>query len=127
MTRFLSAAAALFAALAAGCGGPGVPPPVDPAEAGRQLTAALDAWKQGEAFGTLAARSPPVVFNEPLWEGGTKLLAYELGPVEMNGRQARCTAKLSLKGQDGKASERSIGYVIDTTPRVVIVRENLGM
>jgi hypothetical protein len=117
----------LVAALLAGCGGSDVPPAVDPDEAARQLRAALDAWKSGEPHDSLAAKTPPIVFTEPLWEGGTKLLTYELGPVELNGRQGRCTAKLVLQGKDGKQSERKIGYVIDTVPRVVIVRENLGM
>ena len=88
--------------LLAGCGGPDVPAPVDPAEAGRQLGAALESWKAGEPHAGLAARNPPVVFSEPLWEGGTRLLTYEVGPVELNGRQGRCTAKLTLRGPDGK-------------------------
>ena len=114
-------------ALASGCGGPPLAAPVDPADAGRQLAAALDAWKAGAAHETLTAASPPVYFNEPLWKDGTRLTAYELGTVEMHGRQARCTVKLSLKGKDGKASERKIGYQIDTTPQVVIAREGLGL
>lgn len=126
MTRFIPLPAALGLAILAGCGGPEVPPAVDPAEAGRQLAVALDSWKAGEPHAGLAAKAPPVVFSEPLWEGGTRLLAYDLGPVELNGRQARCTAKLSLRNPDGKQYERSIGYQIDTTPRVVIVREGLG-
>ena len=112
--------------LLAGCGGPDVPAPVDPAEAGRHLAAALEAWKAGEPHAGLAAKAPPVVFSEPLWEGGTRLLAYEVGPVELNGRQGRCNAKLALRSPDGKQYDRSIGYQIDTTPRVVIVREGLG-
>lgn len=112
--------------LALGCGGPEVPPAVDPAEAGHQLTQALDAWKSGEPANSLASRQPPVVFAEPLWDDGVRLQGYELGRVELNGRQGRCTAKLALQSRDGKKYERSIGYVIDTTPRVVIVRESLG-
>ena len=113
-------------ALACGCGGPPLADPVDPADAGHQLAAALDAWKAEEPPDRLAAKTPPVYFNEPLWKDGSRLLAYELGAVEMHGRQARCTVKLSLKGKDGKSSERKIGYQIDTTPQVVIAREGLG-
>jgi hypothetical protein len=126
MARLRIAAAALVLALAAGCGGPELPPPVDPADAGRQLAAALDAWTKGEPYESLAAKEPPVVFNEPLWRDGTRLLAYELGEVEMHGRQGRCTAKLTLQNKDGKQYDRRIGYQIDTVPRVVIVREALG-
>jgi len=31
-----------------------------------------------------------------------------------------------LRDQAGKAGEREIGYLIDTTPQVVIAREGLG-
>ena len=117
---------ALVFALVAGCGARELPPPVDPADAGLQLGAALEAWKNGEPYGGLAEKSPPVVFNEPLWREGTRLVAFELGEVEMHGRQGRCTAKLTLQGKDGTQSQRRIGYMIDTVPRVVIVREGLG-
>ena len=113
-------------ALTTGCGGPELLPPVDPADAGRQLGAVLKAWKDGEPFESLAKREPPIVFNEALWRDGTRLLEYELGEVELHGRQGRCTAKLTLRDKDGKQFERRIGYQIDTVPRVVIVREALG-
>lgn len=112
--------------LLAGCAGSTVPPPVDPADARQQLTVALDAWKAGEPVDALARRDPPVVFVEPLWEKGTRLLDYEVTRVELSGRQGRGTAKLSLQDKDGKAYQRKIAYVIDTTPKVVIVREGLG-
>ena len=116
---------ALALALSGGCGQE-VPPAVDVGEAGRQLDAALKAWQDEKPHESLAAASPPVVFTEPLWENGTKLITYEIGPVELHGRQGRCTAKLTLRGKDGKQYERKIGYQIDTVPRVVIVREGLG-
>ena len=125
---FAATAAVALTLLAAGCGTTAeLPPTVDPADAGRELTAALDTWKKGEPHASLIARPVPVVFSEPLWEGGTRLLSYELGAVERHGRQARCTAKLALQEKSGKQYERKIGYQIDTTPRVVIAREGLGL
>lgn len=113
-------------ALAAGCSSPPLDPTVNTADAGTQLRAALDAWKAGEPHDALAGKSPPIIFSEPLWKDGARLLAYELGEVGLSGRQGRCTVKLSLRLKDGKASERKIGYQIDTVPQVVIVREALG-
>ena len=112
-------------ALAAGCG-PELPPPVDPADAAAQLRTVLDAWKAGEPFDSLAARNPPIVFNEPLWREGARLLSYELGEVQLHGRQGTCKVKVTVEDKDGKSVERRIGYQIDTTPAVVIVREGLG-
>ena len=112
-------------ALAAGCG-PELPPAVDPGEAGTQLRAVLDAWKAGEPFDSLERRNPPVVFNEPLWRGGATLVGYELGEVQLHGRQGTCKVKLTVVDRDGKTVERRVGYQIDTTPAVVITREGLG-
>ena len=126
MPRHSVCAAGLLLAVVAGCGGPDAAPPVDTADAGRQLAAALDAWKSGQPRESLAGRDPPIVFNEPLWAEGVQLVGYELGEVALHGRQGRCTAKLSLRDKDGKSFERKIGYQIDTVPRVVIVREALG-
>jgi hypothetical protein len=112
-------------AVATGCGQE-LPPAVDVGDAGKQLDYVLAAWKDGKPHDSLAAGQPPVIFTEPLWKDGTKLVAYEVGEVTLHGRQGRCTAKLKLVGKDGKEYERSIGYQIDTVPRVVIVREALG-
>jgi hypothetical protein len=119
------AAVLLAAALAAGCG-PELPPPVDPGEAATQLRTVLDAWKAGESFDSLERRDPPVVFTEPLWRDGAKLVSYELGEVQLHGRQGTCKVKLTVVNSDGKTVERRIGYQIDTTPAVVITREGLG-
>jgi hypothetical protein len=113
-------------ALFAGCGQE-VPKPIDLADAGRQLDAVLKAWKEDRPHASLATGDPAIIFTEPLWENGTRLLAYEVGAVELQGRQGRCTAKLTLRDKDGKQYERKIGYQIDTVPRVVIVREGLGL
>ena len=121
----LRAFALLAALLASGCG-KDLPPAVDTGDAGRQLDAALAAWRDGKPFESLAAGEPPVVFNEPLWKEGAKLVAYELGEVTLHGRQGRCTAKLTVQSKDGKQAQRNIGYLIDTVPRVVIVREGMG-
>ena len=102
-------------------------PPVDPAEANKQLVSVLEAWKQGQPYESLLQRSPPVYFNEALWrDGGNTLLDFEPGAVELVGRQGRCTVRLVLRDSNGKEFERKIGYQIDTTPKIVIVRETLG-
>jgi hypothetical protein len=114
----------LLAAL--GCGGRRLEPPVEPGEAGDVLRTALDAWKGGAAFGELDRRDPPIYFNEREWEAGKKLVSYEAGPVTLMGRQGRCMVKLTLQDKQGSPTTRNIGYLIDTTPRLVITREALG-
>jgi len=123
--RVIRMAAGCLLVLALGCG-PEPTPPVDTADAAVQLRVVLDAWKAGEPFDSLASRTPPIVFNEPLWRDGAKLVEYELGEVELHGRQGKCRVKLTLQEKDGKSAERRIGYQIDTTPSVVILREGLA-
>ena len=89
-------------------------------------TAAFVAWTQGEAHGALAQRQQPIYFNEPEWAAGTELVSSKVGKVELSGRQGRCKVQLTLKDKTGKVTEREIGYLIDTTPKVVITREALG-
>lgn len=109
-----------------GCGNT-IDPPVDTGKASEVLNTALDAWKQGEKYGELARRQPPIYFNEPEWEAGKKLVKYEAGPVTLSGRQGRCSVKLTLQDGAGKVTDRTIGYQIDTNPAMVITREALGI
>jgi hypothetical protein len=100
--------------------------PVEPADAAEVLNTAFEAWKQGEPYGALKQRQPPIYFNEPEWESGKKLVKFEPGEVTLSGRQGRCSVKLTLEDKSGKVTERVIGYQIDTTPTKVITREALG-
>ena len=111
--------------LTTGCNKAG-DPPVDTAEAEEKLRAVFQAWKGMQPYESLAQRSPPMYFNEALWRDGNILLEFEVGEVELYGRQGRCTVRLFLQGKDGKQFERKIGYQIDTIPNIVIVREGLG-
>ncbi len=108
-----------------GCSGP-IDPPVDPVQAGEVLRVALDAWKAGEKPADLQARTPAMYFNEPEFVAGKELVKSEVGQIELSGRQGRCKVKLSIRDKSGKVIEREIGYLIDTTPKVVITREALG-
>ena len=121
---FLLIASSLIV-LQVGCGQT-LEKPVDTAEAAEVVKTAFDAWKQGESYGSLKQRQPPLYFNEPEWESGKKLVSYEAGPVTLTGRQGRCSVKLKLQDQTGKVTERTIGYQVETTPTQVITREALG-
>jgi hypothetical protein len=109
----------------AGCGGGA--PPVNKDRASEVLKVAFDAWKNGDDYDSLAKRTPPLHFNEPAWKAGSKLVDFRIGAVDMLGRQAKCPVKLTLQDKAGKTIEREIGYLVDTTPNIVIVREGLGM
>jgi hypothetical protein len=126
MRTFAYFFACWLTALSTGCRGKHLDEPVDPGKATEVLTAAFDSWKQGEGYGTLSQRQPPIHFNEPEWASGKKLLKYELGQVTLAGRQGRCSVRLTLQNSAGKVTERVIGYQIDTVPNMVVTRETLG-
>jgi hypothetical protein len=125
MRLFLLLGSCLLPSLFSG-GAKSLDEPVDPGKAAEVLNTSLDAWKQGEHFGALEQRQPPIYFNEREWEGGKKLLKYEPEKVTLVGRQGRCSVKLTLQDGTGKVTERVIGYQIDTIPNIVITREALG-
>lgn len=111
----------LFALLAAGCGGGSLPPKADADEARKTLVIALDGWKAGETAETLAARQPPIFFNE--LKADQKLVSYTIADGhEMYGQSVRLSATLHLKMPDGSTKERKVSFLIDTAPALVIVQ-----
>lgn len=106
--------------LAVGCGGT-LPPRADADEARRVLAAALDAWKAGETAEALAARTPPVYFND--LKADQRLVSYTISDGhEMYGQSVRLSVTLTLSSPDGSTRERKVTYLIDTAPALVIVQ-----
>jgi hypothetical protein len=111
----------------AGCGEP-VAPKVDPDEARTALRTALEAWKSGQANSELESLRPPLLMNESDWTGGNRLLEYRMEEAgRVAGRQVRWVVWITLQDANGKkAPERKATYVIDTVPRIVIVRDSFA-
>jgi hypothetical protein len=114
----------LFALLlVSGCHeGTGLPPAADPEKARASLRTALDAWQQGEQPDSLKNRTPAIYFTDFAWQGGQRLLKYELGEQTKGvGQQVVCSAVLSLAKGNDKPYEKKARYLIDTDPAIVIV------
>lgn len=114
--------AALCLCLLAGCG-KGSLPPVDIDQAEPALQAALEAWKGGKTQEELVNQTPSILMNEDDWRLGKRLLDYKMEKGALSGRQVRCRVQIKLQDRDGKTVERSAIYMIDTLPRIVIVRD----
>jgi hypothetical protein len=131
MKRFGKAARAgrllliLLPALAPGCG-PAPPRPADPDVARQVLRTALDAWQKGDPADSLKAGQPPIYVNDTDWKAGVRLTGYEVkGDGTFYGAQYRCSVVLSVEPGKGGRSDKTVKYLIDTQPRLVIVRDDL--
>jgi len=100
---------------------------VDPGQAERVLRTALDAWKDGKTNADLEAQQPSIIMNEADWTNGNRLLEYKMTDTgKLDGRQVRWVVQIKLQDKNGKVTDRKATYIIDTIPRVVIVRDSFA-
>lgn len=116
---------ALALCLVAGCH-KNLGPDADPDAGGKALQTALEAWKSGAPQADLEKRQPPILMNEDDWGAGKRLLDFKVEETAMSGRQVRSRVRIKLRDRDGKTLEQRATYIIDTTPRIVIVRDTFA-
>ena len=98
----------------------------DPDEGDKALRTALEAWKDGKTPADLEQGTPSIIMNEDDWRTGKRLLDFHMEKGSLSGRQVRCRVRIKLQGKDGKTVDRDAVYIIDTTPRIVIVRDSFA-
>lgn len=106
-----------------GCGGTRATP-ADADQARAAVRTALEAWK-ADSLDKLA-KVEGIVFNDHDCRAGRRLVEYKIEADDRFGNSVRCRAVLSLRDRDGKTLEKRIAYLVDTSPTIVIVREDLG-
>src|SRR5262249_20621679 len=112
----------LLGAVLVGCGGGSLPDQADPAQAKEGLPLALDAWQKGQSLDALRARTPAIHFNDHKPAAGMRLLSYELRDEhEFFGQSVRFKVKATVEQKGGASKERTLTYLVDTSPAVVIV------
>jgi hypothetical protein len=115
-------AMALF--LLSGCGGGSSAHAVNTSQARDALVTALDQWKSGEK----PRSAPSMTIQDFEWESGAKLVAYELqGDGQARGANLSIKVKLTLAPKDGKGKnvEKSVYYLVGTSPSVTVFRDML--
>jgi hypothetical protein len=105
-----------------GCGG-SLGPDADRDVADKALRTAMENWQNGKSQVDLEKGQPAIIMNEDDWRTGKKLVEFKIDECTLSGRQMRCRVRLKLQDKDGKNAERNAVYIIDTTPRIVIVRD----
>ena len=107
--------------LLSGCSGRVAP--VDVGKALVALESSLDRWKEGKKPEDLLEESPPITANEFEWSREAKLLDYEIVGDEKNADQSLIAwVKLKLASPDGKISETTAKYIINTRPELTVLR-----
>lgn len=109
----------------AGCGNLGPPSSGDRAEARTVLNQALAAWCRGDSPDSLKAASPPILVSDHQWQGGHRLISYELDASDRTvGADSRIKVKLRLEAPRGKRFQAETEYTVATRPVITVVRED---
>lgn len=105
-----------------GCGGTNAPVNVDIAQ--QTLTSTLEFWKDGETPESVGEQKPAIIVQDIDWTSGAKLLDYEIidegKPVDAN---LIAKVKLKLAGADGKETQKTVTYVVGTSPVLTVFRD----
>jgi hypothetical protein len=118
--------AALCLCFLQGCG-KGAGDNADLNEAGPALRTALEAWKSGSPQKELANLNPPLLMNEDDWREGKRLMDYKMDEAgTLQGRQVVWRVQIKVQDKNGKTENVRAKYVVDTTPRIVIVRDRFA-
>ena len=97
----------------------------DPAKAKEIAITILDAWKNGESMEALKQKTPPMFAVIDLWKDGCKLTSYEfVGDSEMVGPNVRLNVRFSCQNKAGKNVDKTIKYLVTTTPAITFIKED---
>jgi hypothetical protein len=124
--------AVLATLLLPGCSDPSRAHAVHEPTARDALKTALDGWKKGETPSSFATASAPMIVQDFEWESGARLLDYQLvNDGKAYDANLRVQVKLKLadgagKGAaGGKSSEKTVWYLVGTSPKVTVFRDML--
>lgn len=108
----------------AGCGGnySAAAHRVDPEAARSTLVAVLDGWKSGDTPAAWQQKSPSVVIQDFDWLGGAELTSYEILTTKAIDANLHCEVKLALTGLPSGRSEKTVTYLVSTSPVLTVFR-----
>ncbi len=115
--------ASVMLAMMSGCGG-GNPHPVKPDVARQTLTQVMESWKKGEKPESLEQAAKKIVVQDMDWMSGSALVGYEvLGDDKPVGANLVAKVKLQLRDKDGQQSEKTVTYLVGTSPVLTVFRD----
>lgn len=111
----------------AGCGAPPAGPSGTTDDAGKQLSAALDAWKAGKKPADLQNVKPVVHVADQDWQTGKLLKSYQLSDAPTkNGGSWRVAAVLTLSAEGKPEQQKNVLYEVTLQPAITILRSDEG-
>lgn len=121
----VAGACAVLLSLVGGCGGSGGNPhPVESDQARAVLEDVLESWKQGESSESWREKDPEVVIQDMDWKSGAKLKDYEIiDPGKAVDANLHCDVKLTLVDAKGKSFEKTVTYLVGTSPALTVFRK----
>jgi hypothetical protein len=123
--RFLMLGLAIVLSQFAGCSSAPSVANSDPTKAKEIATTILDAWKNGETMESLKQKTPPMFAVIDLWKDGSKLNSYEfVGDGEMVGPNVRFQVRFNCQDKAGKKVDKTIKYLVTTTPAITFIKED---
>jgi hypothetical protein len=112
-----------------GCSGSSKAHAVDTPRAQEALKTALDQWKKGEGPRSLESSPTPMTIQDFDWAAGAKLIDYQIvddGKAYDANLRVRVKLTLSEPGKDkGKSTEKTVWYLVGTSPSVTVFRDML--
>ncbi len=117
----------LLGPLIVGCNSRMVAHPVDPVQARSKLQVVLQSWQDGATPESWKERSPPVVVQDMDWRLGKKLTSFEiLEPTQAVDANLHCRVNLTLEDPESGSVERTVKYVVGTSPVLTVFRSAEG-
>lgn len=117
------AACSLMLCATVGCGSRADVHRVDHGVAIEVLTDVLQSWKNGEKPEDWQAKSPPVTVQDLEWMRGVKLLDFKVqDSAQAIDANLHCPVKLILVDANQEAREKSVVYLVGTSPSRTVFR-----
>ena len=98
--------------------------PVNADTAREVLTGTLESWKEGNAIDAMQKETPPIIVQDLDWSAAAKLIDYEfVDDGEESGANLKVRVKLTLADGSGGQSEKTVTYVVGTSPKLTVFRD----
>jgi len=91
-------------------------------DARQTLTKVCEAWKDGQTTKSFSQQTPSWVVADEDWDGGAKLIDFEIGEPIAFGGHWRVLAKLKLNSETRGEHSRNVAYAVTLQPAVSIIR-----